>query len=99
MRWFELVGFAAFLTNVWGNWLLVQKSERGWWVRIISIILWFVYARESSSWAMTANSITFFFINVVGLVKWRRERLRTGQMKEEAVDGLDHPEGEQKGGW
>lgn len=68
------MGLLAFATNVWGNILLTRKSERGWWVRIVSIVLWFIYARNTSSLAMTANSVTFFGINCYGMWKWRKER-------------------------
>lgn len=71
----ELIGVAAFVTNVIGNLLLAQKNERGWWIRIVSIMLWFVYAQNTSSVAMTLNAVTFFGINVYGLLKWRKERL------------------------
>lgn len=79
----ELIGIAAFLTNVVGNLLLARKSERGWYIRIVSIVLWFIYAQGTTSLAMTLNSITFFGINVYGLVHWRRERLRASQEQPE----------------
>jgi hypothetical protein len=63
----------AFALNVWGNWLLAVKSERGWLVRIASIVLWGIYAGQTASIAMTANSITFFGINCFGYWKWRKE--------------------------
>ena len=72
----ESIGIAAFITNVIGNLLLARKSERGWWIRIVSIVLWFVYAQNTSSVAMTLNAVTFFGINVYGLLKWRADRLR-----------------------
>jgi hypothetical protein len=71
----ECVGVFAFITNVIGNLLLARKSERGWWIRIVSIVAWFIYAQNTASLAMTLNSITFFGINIYGLLKWRAERL------------------------
>jgi hypothetical protein len=70
----DAIGFAAFLTNVAGNLLLTGKSVHGWWIRIVAIVLWFVYARSTASWPMTANAVTFFGINCYGLWKWNRER-------------------------
>lgn len=70
----ELVGIAAFLLNVAGNLLLAWKSVWGWAVRVVSIVLWGIYAYDTASLAMMLNSITFFFINIVGFWKWRRER-------------------------
>ena len=88
----EAVGIAAFITNVVGNLLLARKSERGWWVRIVSIVLWFFYARNTASLAMTLNSVTFFGINIYGLIHWRRER----RVREKAGDdGPDRGEAPQ----
>lgn len=73
----EVVGLAAFLTNVAGNFMLVYKNRWGWWgwvVRLISISLWFVYGVGDSSLPNTANAIVFFFINCWGIWKWREER-------------------------
>jgi len=68
----EAWGIAAFLSNVVGNVLLTRKVWHGWWVRILSITLWFVYAQQVSSLAMTLNAVTFFGINCYGLWAWRR---------------------------
>lgn len=70
----NLAGFAAFVLNVWGNLLLARKSERGWWVRIASIILWGAYGIGAASWPNILNAVTFFGINCYGLWKWRTER-------------------------
>ncbi len=69
----EAIGLGGFATNVLGNMLLAHKSQRGWGVRIASNMLWLVYAGSSSSFAMTANGVTFMGINVYGWWKWRRE--------------------------
>lgn len=70
----ECVGIFAFITNVIGNLMLTRKNEHGYSIRIVSIVLWFIYAYNTASLAMTLNSITFFGINVYGLRRWRRER-------------------------
>lgn len=75
----EVVGFAAFLTNVAGNFMLVYKNRWGLWgwvVRLISITLWFVYGIGDSSWPNTANAVVFFFINCWGIWTWRREQFK-----------------------
>lgn len=71
----DIAGFAAFALNVWGNVLLARKSQRGWWIRIASIILWGVYGIGAASWPNVVNAVTFFGINVYGLRQWRRTRL------------------------
>ena len=66
------LGFAAFATNVAGNFLLAHKRLSGWVVRLVSIVLWGVYASEIASWPMIANAITFFGINCYGIWQWRK---------------------------
>lgn len=69
----EIVGFVAFALNVLGNYLLAVKSDRGWLVRLVSIVCWGVYGGKTQSWPMIANAVTFFGINCFGYWKWRKE--------------------------
>lgn len=73
MTWVDVVGFLAFLTNVAGNLLLASKTIWGWYVRIVSILLWLAYAYDTASMPLIANALTFFGINCYGLWKWKRE--------------------------
>lgn len=69
-----MVGFAAFLSNVGGNLLLARLSIWGWPVRIVSIVMWGVYAVDLESPALLANACTFFGINCYGWRNWYRKR-------------------------
>ncbi len=69
----EAIGLGGFATNVIGNMLLAHRSQNGWGVRIASNVLWLIYAGHASSFAMTANGVTFLALNVYGWVKWRKE--------------------------
>ena len=71
----EAIGIVAFLTNVWANILIAHKSERGWWVRLISNVFWLAFGIAAFSIANILNAVTFACINVYGLRRWRRERL------------------------
>lgn len=73
----EIVGFAAFLTNVAGNLMLVWQTAFGWYgwaMRILAIVLWFAYAFDTADLPLIANAVTFFCINCWGVWKWRRDR-------------------------
>lgn len=73
----EIIGFAAYLTNVAGNAMLVWKDRWGAWgwvVRLVSITLWFIYGLSEVSPSLIANAVTFFAINCLGLWKWSREK-------------------------
>lgn len=76
----DIVGFAAFILNVAGNFMLIYKERFGWWgwaVRIVSIVCWFAYGVGDASWPNIANAVAFFGINCWGVWKWRKERVRT----------------------
>jgi hypothetical protein len=70
----EIVGFAAMATNVAGNILITRKSWHGWWVRIISILLWGAYGISDTRWPVIANAVVFFGINCYGIWAWRRSK-------------------------
>ncbi len=70
----DAFGFAAFVSNVVGNLLLARKSEKGWPVRIGSILLWGAYGVRTASLPIMANAATFLCINVYGMWSWRRAR-------------------------
>lgn len=82
IHWIDAFGFAAFVSNVWGNWLLAQKSRRGWVVRIVSIVLWGAYGSTLANVPMILNAATFFAINCYGWWKWR-----TPEMPSSAPEG------------
>lgn len=72
----EIIGVIAFLTNVWANILIARKSETGWVIRLVSNVFWLAFGIFAFSIANILNSITFMVINIYGLMRWRRERLR-----------------------
>jgi hypothetical protein len=81
--WAESVGFAAFLLNVWGNWLMTKRDARGWWVRIACNFVQLAYAALILSPSLVVSAVVFLGINVKGIVEWRRPRA--------AVDGSHAP--------
>ena len=69
----DFFGYFAVATNVLGNFLLARKSIHGWIIRIVSILLWGVYAVGAASGPQLVNSILFFFINLYGLYFWKKK--------------------------
>ncbi len=73
LSWYDIAGFAAFLSNVYGNLLLARQRADGWYVRIVSILLWGLYGWSTASLPMLANAATFLGINIYGLYKWKKK--------------------------
>lgn len=69
----EAVGYTAFITNVAGNLMLARLNVWGWIVRLLTNVLWIVYAIQiESGGPMWLNHLTFFAINVYGFRTWKR---------------------------
>lgn len=69
----QAFGIASFITNVAGNLLLAKKSSFGWVIRIVSNILWIVYAGATAAFWLNMNHAVFCVINVYGWWKWQQE--------------------------
>lgn len=70
----EAIGMAGFLTNLAGNLLLTKKNKHGWWIRIVSNMLWTVYAGTTASFSVNINHVVFFFLNIYGWYNWSKNR-------------------------
>lgn len=68
-----VLGWLAFILNVWGNLALATKSSRGWFVRIACNLCWLPYSVYTAAWALLANHLSFMAINCYGWWKWRRD--------------------------
>ena len=69
----ESIGMVGFITNVIGNVLVTRKNRNGWWVRIVSNLLWTVYAGSTASLSVNVNHGVFFLLNVYGWWRWSRD--------------------------
>ncbi len=69
----DIMGYIAFATNVWGNWLLTNKKIGGWQIRIVSHLAWGAFGVLAWSLPNLLNAATFFVINCVGWYRWRKE--------------------------
>lgn len=72
MSIWTLLGWLAFVLNVWGNLALTTKGVRGWVIRVGSNLAWIPYGVYTSAWALTANHTLFMAINFYGWWRWTR---------------------------
>lgn len=69
----EVLGWGAFVLNVWGNMKLTTKSKVGWMIRLVANVAWIIYSFFAFAWPLFINHIAFFYINIVGWRRWNRE--------------------------
>jgi len=70
-----IIGYVAFALNVAGNLLLAHKNTLGWGVRLLTNIVWIVYAMQvENGLPMVINHLTFLGINAYGLWSWKSKR-------------------------
>lgn len=73
ITWVTMVGFVAFVTNVWSNHLLARLKTGGWAVRLVTNVLWIVYSWHTwGGWPLMLNHLVFVYINIDGWISWRR---------------------------
>lgn len=70
----EATGYFATALNVAGNLMLAKMSIRGWIVRMVTNVVYIVYALQiSQGLPVVANHVLFLGINAYGLWQWRRQ--------------------------
>jgi hypothetical protein len=72
----EIVGWAAFILNVWGNLALTNLSVRGWIIRLASNGTWLLYSASVGAWPLFGNHAVFTLINVFGYLKWQKAQAK-----------------------
>lgn len=68
----EILGWAAFLLNVWGNLAIGNNSAKGWIIRLVSNVAWLLYSGSVGAWPLFGNHLVFAGINIWGFMKWRK---------------------------
>lgn len=70
----HILGWLAFALNVWGNLALTTKDIKGWIIRLVANAAWIIYSFYVFAWPLFVNHIAFAGINIVGWVRWARDR-------------------------
>ncbi len=71
--WVEWIGLIAAITNIWGNLMLAGLRKSGWALRLVTNLLFIVYAAfTAGGWPMLLNHVAFLGINVLGWWKWQQ---------------------------
>lgn len=76
MEALSLVQWPAFATSVAAAWLVASRAEGrrniGFWVFLLSNLLWIVWGIHSDAWALVALQVCLAALNVRGLFKTER---------------------------
>lgn len=68
----EAVGYLATALNIAGNLMLARMSIWGWVVRLLTNVVYVVYALQiEQGMPVVANHALFFAINIYGFMQWR----------------------------
>jgi hypothetical protein len=74
MNWVEVTGYAATGLNIWGNLALARMSRTGWIIRMLTNVVYVIYAVQvSGGMPVVANHVLFFGINLYGFRRWQCE--------------------------
>lgn len=68
----EVLGWAAFALNLWGNELLGRKNTAGWPIRLVANAAWLLYSFGVFAWPLFVNHVVFSVSNARGWWKWTR---------------------------
>ena len=73
MDWLDLVQWPAMVITVWAAWLVASslKPRRllGFWIFLLSNVLWVVWAVYTHSWALVLLQVCLAAMNIRGAKK------------------------------
>ena len=73
MEWLDLVQWPAMAVTVLAAWLVAstRKSRRlvGFWIFIVSNVLWVVWGLHTSAWALVFLQVCLAAMNIRGAMK------------------------------
>lgn len=78
----DYVQWPAMVATLLAAWLVASKQQsrrdHGFWVFLLSNVLWVIWALPSQAWALVVLQIGLAFSNVRGVLKNRRASARSG---------------------
>ncbi|MCB1629976.1 MAG: hypothetical protein KDI48_19770 [Xanthomonadales bacterium] len=78
----DYVQWPAMVATLLAAWLVASKQpsrrDRGFWVFLLSNLLWVIWAVPSQAWALVVLQIGLAFSNVRGVIKNRRTAAHSG---------------------
>ncbi|MBY4898598.1 hypothetical protein [Cupriavidus sp. AU9028] len=76
MDWIDMLQWPAMVVTVGATWLVGSRSatrrKLGFWVFIVSNVLWVIWGVYSSAWALVVLQFALAALNLRGMVKARK---------------------------
>ena len=73
MNFWDFVQWPAMVVTIAASWLVASKQEKrrnlGFWVFLLSNVLWIAWAVPEKAWALIVLQISLFAMNVRGAIK------------------------------
>ena len=73
MNVWDLLQWPAMVVTITASWLVasdqVKRRNYGFWVFLVSNVLWIAWAVSSKAWALVVLQIALFAMNVRGAAK------------------------------
>lgn len=69
----QLISLATSCGTLTTMWLLGRKDVRGWYMGLISQMIWLVFIFSFGAWGLLPLSICLTFMYLWNLRKWRKE--------------------------
>jgi UDP-N-acetylmuramyl pentapeptide phosphotransferase/UDP-N-acetylglucosamine-1-phosphate transferase len=78
MEWLDLVQWPAMVVSIVAAWLVASQNETkreiGFWVFLLSNVLWIAWGWYDDAWALIGLNIFLAGMNIRGIVKNERAR-------------------------
>ena len=73
MQWLDALQWPAMIATLLASWLVASQREslraRGFWVFLISNVLWVAWGWQSGAWALVVLQVGLASMNIRGAVK------------------------------
>jgi hypothetical protein len=70
LSWLDALQWPAMAVTLTASWLVASKSQgrrrAGFWIFLVSNVLWVVWAVHTSAWALLALQVGLAFMNIRG---------------------------------
>jgi len=68
-----ILAWLATALSLCGNIGVMRKRVWGWWLWIVSNLIWIAYDAYISAWPQAVLFVVYLMIAIVAVIRWKRE--------------------------